>query len=105
MKKRTLNQTWVLCLRLYKWVAKMKAKGSRKQVCVLKNQWFYENLLDVKIESNCFFCDFCKFCDGCPGKLVDSDFNCENEDYSYNDKPIAFYKELLRLNRIRKAHP
>jgi hypothetical protein len=35
--------------------------------------------------------------------LVDSHFNCCDTEYEYAYKPVEFYKELLRLNRIRKA--
>lgn len=104
MKKRTLNQTWVLCLRMWRWIAKEKAKKSRKYVATLKRQWFRENgFTKWEVESDCFFCGYTQFCCNCPGKLVDPTFDCNEDNYCYDSKPVAFYKELLRLNRIRKA--
>lgn len=108
MKKRTLNQTWILCLRMWRWIAKMIREGAKVNVLRLKSKWFYDNgFKDVM--DDCFFCAFTlskrdsSSCKRCPGKLVDRTFSCTNSDYCYNDKPVAFYKELLRLNRIRKG--
>jgi hypothetical protein len=107
MKKRTLNQTWTLCLRMWRWVAKKWAKeSSPRKVIRLKRQWLHNNGFEEAIMANCFFCDFQEAiggCTQCPGKLVDSSFSCCSKVYGYEYKPIEFYKELLRLNRIRKA--
>lgn len=105
MKKRTLNQTWTLCLRMWRWVAKAKTENSKKQVSILKLRWLYDNGFR-NLKNGCFFCDFIRetrSCGGCPGKLVDASFNCCTDAYYYRLKPVLFYKELLRLNRIRKA--
>ena len=102
MKRRTLNQTWVLCLRMWRWIAANWKEGAN--IYTLKEQWIHNNGFGgTEIESDCFFCDFCIHCPACPGKLVDPDFYCENEKYDYETKPKTFYKELLRLNRIRKG--
>lgn len=107
-KKLTLNQTWILCLRMWRWIT--KEWTGRISVVSLKQQWLKANgFTKENILTNCFFCDFQNNDDGdgsclkCPGRLVDSGFQCENNAYHYYEKPIAFYKELLRLNRIRKA--
>ena len=106
MKKRTLNQTWTLCLRMWRWIAAMKAGGSRKWISTLKTQWLRENKVRIEGDHDCFFCEYNNMrnhCRNCPGKLVDFDFSCQDKAYQYSQKPIAFYKELLRLNRIRKG--
>lgn len=104
MKKRTLNQTWILCLRMWRWIAKPENKG--KNIHTLKARWLHDNGFVNVIRADCFFCDYNKVdseCGSCPGGLVDPDFNCCNDDYKYTGEPGAFYKELLRLNRIRKG--
>jgi len=107
MKKRTLNQTWTLCLRMWRSISKAKMANPRLWVSALKRRWLHDNGFK-NLKGDCFFCEFKKEkrgCFGCPGKLVDTDtgFNCCTGSYHYRYKPVAFYKELLRLNRIRKA--
>jgi hypothetical protein len=104
MKKRTLNQTWTLCLRMWRNIA--KKWGKRKSVSRQKRLWLMHNGFEkYEINADCFFCDYDKRynrgCRSCPGRLVDFNFNCNNEP-SFCENPPAFYKELLRLNRIRK---
>lgn len=101
MKKRTLNQTWTLCLRMWRWIA--KNKGRTVKCYRLKAKWLRVNGFKYVV-ADCFFCDFAQNnCKRCPGKLVDPNFDCGSSDYCYSKKPVAFYKELLRLNRIRKG--
>ena len=111
-KKRTLNQTWVLCLRMWRWIAKVWQTPRYRQYNIkkLKKIWLRKNGFPKScLRGDCFFCEHKNICgrdfcdDGCPGSFVDPDFNCCNSDYHYADKPVEFYKELLRLNRIRKA--
>jgi hypothetical protein len=89
------------------WRSIAKKWTGRISIRELKARWLKANgfPIDYIIEENCFFCDYgdAKGCSQCPGKLVDPDFNCENPDYDYINKPPAFYRELLRLNRIRKT--
>lgn len=106
MKKRTLNQTWVLCLRMWRSISK-KWTG-RISVHILKARWLKANGFPPNtIEEDCFFCDYTNGvdagCSQCPGCLVDPNFRCSGNDYDYEDKPVAFYAGLLRLNQIRKA--
>lgn len=106
MKKRTLNQTWILCLRMWRWIVKMKAKHPRRWVSTLKKQWLRENRIKIVGNHNCFFCEFINDnigCGECPARLIDISFSCHRIGYHHIRKPAAFYKELLRLNRIRKA--
>lgn len=104
MKERTLNQTWTLCLRMWRSISKKWVKDELN-VDFLKKEWLRENKLSVfNTDSNCFFCDYAgDSCLICPGKLVNLLFSCMNHKYHCEDNPLAFYKELLRLNRIRKA--
>ena len=107
MRRRTLNQTWVLCLRMWRWIAKVWTLDG-PSVHDLKSLWLRNNGFTEGIDANCFFCDYnCRFkdegCESCPGYLVDSSFSCGSATYDYETKPVAFYKELFRLNRIRKV--
>lgn len=106
MKKRTLNQTWMLCLRMWRWVAKVWYPNG-PAVSQLKMRWLSENGFGgVSIASDCFFCHFQKdigACKQCPGVLINPSFSCYDARYSHKTSPVKFYKELLRLNRIRKV--
>ena len=108
MKKRTLNQTWVLCLQMWKWIAKVWQTPRYRQYDVLKLKeiWLRKNGFEPEcLRAHCFFCDYkgVESChQACPGALVDSRFSCYHYDYNFEDKPVEFYKEILRLNRIRK---
>jgi len=107
MKKRTLNQTWILCLRMWQWIKKVWTPDG-PSVHDLKSQWLKNNGFTESIDANCFFCDYNHQlekdgCWSCPGRLVTSSFSCDSATYDYETKPVAFHKELLRLNRIRKA--
>ncbi len=109
-RKRTFNQTWTLCLRMWRWIAKVwqTPRYRRYDVHTLKGIWLRKNG-SYYLRGDCFFCE-CKNIyntddcnNGCPGIFVDSGFSCCNYYYNYVTKPVEFYKELLRLNRIRKV--
>ena len=102
MKKRTLNQTWVLCLRMWRWIVKQIREGSKLTVYELKSQWLSDNGFE-HVSGECFFCDVAATCSYCPGRLIDPDFSCDADAYDYRKNPAGFLKELLRLNRIRKG--
>jgi len=76
------------------------------KVGYLKKKWLKENGFDTRsLTAGCFFCDYTKHgigCEACPGRLVDFDFNCEDNAYHFFRRPVEFYRELLRLNKIRK---
>jgi len=108
-KKRTLNQTWTLCLRMWRWIAKVwqTPRYRRYDISDLKRIWLKKNGYKNGLWCDCFFCDYksrgvpCSV--GCPGAMVDRNFRCTRFNYHWIRKPIEFYKELLRLNKIRKA--
>ena len=109
MKKITLNQTWVLCLRMWRWIANVWKTERYIRYCVweLKDIWLKENGFK-DVYSDCFFCQYREGANGdcnvvCPGALVDPNFDCYNIDYEWHRYPVEFYQELLRLNKIRKA--
>lgn len=110
MKRLTLNETWVLCLRMWKWIAGQKRKGNIKCVPILKEQWLKEHGFGrKKIRADCFFCEYAfqhreafDTCKSCPGQIINPRFACGNTTYDYQLKPIAFYKKLVSLNKKRK---
>ncbi len=111
MKKLTLDETWKLCLSMWRWIAKMKRAGSKRSVKELKGVWCKKHgLWDV--DNDCFFCEHVrqegKRCTinsqtPCPGNKVDRSFVCINTEYNYAQKPIKFYNKLVSLNKKRKA--
>ena len=106
----TLNQTWTLCLRMWKWIKKVWQTESYEGMSVhkLKRIWLADNGFDPNaITAHCFFCDYrgpFRCHENCPGAMVDSEFSCSDSSYDYETNPAGFYRELLRLNRIRKAN-
>lgn len=110
-KKLTLNQTWILCLQMWQWIAKVwqTPRYRRYKIYQLKRIWCKKNGFNF-LQHDCFFCDYTmksmqnhEDCNMCPGKLIDFSFDCTDDNYYYSIYPVEFYKELLRLNRIRKA--
>jgi hypothetical protein len=114
-KKLSLEKTWIECLKMWKWIVEQIKKDPNIGVITLKSEWLVKNKYKG-LEGNCFFCDYdqstidsnggiynIKICKYCPGRLVNRKFNCEYTSYDWYDKPIAFYKKLLELNRIRKS--
>ena len=113
-KKMTLDLTWELCLRMWKWIAENWQED--RYVCAMKTQWlrqFWAGKPEPKM--GCFFCDYHKKhgsgditipgdlsgCEQCPGRLVSGRFHCEHETYSWVDNPKRFYKKLLMLDAKR----
>lgn len=107
MRKLTLDETWDYTKRMWKWIAfQVEVLKDKRSVVLLKETWLKENAPEfVNITSSCFFCAAQDDgCIGCPGKLVGV-FNCCDPEYHYNEKPGAFYREILRLDEIRTAAP
>lgn len=107
MKRLTLNETWVLCLRMWKWIAEQRKKERRTGVEGLKALWLKKHgYKDDEIDNDCFFCEYACQKQGClnscPGYKVDSEFTCDNAEYSYCKHPIKFYTKLVELNKKRK---
>ena len=102
----TLDMAWDLCLnQQWDWIKAQIEAGSLLSVEGLKGQWCRENGFE-DIDYNCFFCEYdsllvCSSCKNCPGRLVDPKFHCNNKEYHYEYKPLAFHAELVRLNKIR----
>ena len=107
MKKLTLNQTWTLCLKMWKWIAAEKRKHPRKQTWKSKFKWLRAHGYGTEdLEANCFFCEYTDThgdngCAGCPGRKIDKEFHCENESYHWHDESLMFNKKLVSLNRKR----
>ena len=103
----SLDKTWTFCIRMAKWIAKEMQRDSSQYVGVLKEAYLAQNHPDLDLYNNCFFCDYNddddNECETCPARLVDLGFHCENDAYSYDRRPADFHKELVRLNKIRKA--
>jgi hypothetical protein len=92
---------------MWRWIA--ANWENMASISLLKSQWLSENGF-LSITWDCFFCEwaFSKednnvTCENCPGALVDKNFRCINDEFYWREKPEEFYRELLRLNRIRKA--
>ena len=116
MKRLTLDETWVLCLKMWKWTdEQIEEHGiDYAEENNLKRLWLKKQRFRRNIVLNCFFCDYaCKQggflndlgnCPSCPGRLVRPNFHCEKrESYRWDEKPRKFYKKLVELNKIRLA--
>ena len=116
MKKLTLDETWRLCLSMWRWIAKQKREGSRKRTDVLKREWLRLHKIPTDAQPNnaCYFCEYnnehnrggnqdtdtgCT----CPGNRIDKKFDCCHSEYHFYKHPIAFYNKLVSLNRKRLA--
>lgn len=122
MKKLTLEQTWVACLKMWRWVCKeVKRRNitpSVSSITSLKYEWLRNKGYITPVDS-CFFCDYdyryeadCRLCPA--GRMEGGyEFWCElNRNPSDNDDwcdfawfidPHAFLRKLKSLNRKRKA--
>ena len=121
----TLDMAWDLCLEQWDWIKAEIEAGSKLSKALtwlllflssdvdvegLKGQWCEENGFEG-VHGDCFFCEYVNQqpridfdsprCDNCPGRLVDPEFYCEQSEYHYYYKPLAFHAELMRLNKIR----
>ena len=104
----TLDMAWDLCLEQWDWIKAQIEAGSKLSVGTLKEQWCKENGYE-DVRSVCFFCVYAthqlsridSFCVNCPGRLVDPEFSCCHSEYHFENKPLEFHAELVRLNKIR----
>ena len=113
MKRLTLDETWTLCMKSWRWIARKIKQDSSLDVEDLKAEWLEAHTKD-KLDNNCYFCEYNKQrggcstldessdCPHCPGQLVDPEFSCDNKLYHYEERPLAFYAELRRLHKIYK---
>ena len=108
----TLNETWVQCLKMWKWIAKIHEDGD--SVCDLKGHWLFAHGFNRVVYHYCFFCDWSRHhgarsCTGlmssdhcnCPAGKIDPEFICNSRGYNYDRKPDEFYHKLVELNKIR----
>jgi hypothetical protein len=107
MKKPSLDKTWELCLKMWKWITVERRKGNRACTAILKSEWCKRHSF-MHIAVDCFFCEYNRAhqgigCSKCPATLIDKEFRCVGSSYDYGRFPLAFYKKLLQLNRKRKA--
>ena len=107
MERLTLDQTWVLCLKMWKWIAKEVRAGNSTNVDALKKEWCEKNgFAAIEIKYCCFFCEYdrrgiCE-CDRCPARKIDKAFKCYvDSSYHYLEFPLKFYKTICQLNKIR----
>ena len=118
MKKLTLDETWRLCLSMWRWIIKKLRINPELDIEELKDEWLEKHYPQIDLMSSCFFCEYdyqrrlkskakrfwdCPFC---PMRIVDKSlkaFCCLNTDFWYEKKPIAFYNKLVSLNRKRLA--
>lgn len=113
MKKLTLDKTWELSLEMWKWIAgevrKAKRQHKRKpKVGFLKAKWLKQHYAEEWISADCFFCEVNdQHARGinngcfCPARKIDKEFECMDTKHDYSKHPIAFYKKLVQLNKIR----
>ena len=111
MKRLNLETTWLLCLKMWKWIA-MKVRAADKagknwHVNTLKREWCEKHSLAIAYEfASCFFCKWSSEhggCCNCPARKIENEFGCHNNDYHHSENPIAFYKKLVSLNKKRLA--
>ena len=111
-----LDRTWKNCLRMWKWISENLPDGLQAlddcekdtAITKLKRQWLADHGFVTHLFEDCFFCEYDEEeksgCCSCPGKLVDPNFGCsENEgDYDWSTHPKAFYRKLLELDKKRR---
>lgn len=116
MKRLTLDETWALCLKMWKWIAKEVRAANKAEkpwdVSELKWDWCKKHRYR-RLYYYCFFCEYVekrkyKCCREnisllCPPRKIDKDFNCQKKAYQFEKHPIKFYKKLVELNKIRLA--
>ncbi len=108
MKKLTLDETWKLCLSMWRWIAKQLRANDSLGIEALKKKWLkqhgYRN-----VQLDCFFCEYAKRgweegmggCGECPGKKVDKLFKCGHADYDWAKRDGGFYNKINSLNKKR----
>ena len=104
--KLTLDKSWELCLKQWRWIAKQIKAGDERNTVALKIAWCEKNGVGY-IKAYCFFCEYIinqspSGCSSCPARKIDKNFRCSQNKYSYYDKPLKFYAKLLELNKKRR---
>ncbi len=110
MKKLNLDETWRLCLSMWRWIAKEVENGTDASIDGMKKRWLAGHKMELgKDSERCFFCEYFKkrkkdgeYCfKHCPGRKIDKHFDCCNYEYHYSGRPVKFYNKLVSLNRKR----
>ena len=101
-----LDVCWDECEKMWEYVSNNYVPEDCN-LDVIKGQWLEANGYKISwIRGMCFFCEFVwrliQQCNNCPGVQVDNRFGCFNLEYNYETKPKLFYKEIVRLNKVRK---
>lgn len=108
MKTLTLDETWVECLKMWRWIVRQPCP---RNVKALKVEWITAHGF-AGISHACFFCEYSEYGRGwqgcvkghCPAKLVDRKFTCAcDPDYNYEEKPAAFLRKITALYKIYLA--
>ena len=95
----TLNECWENCEAMWKWIAEVWQPSD--DVDDLKHEWMVVHGFS-NIPDNCFFCDWAEAnCFKCPGAKVDPHFDCSRIDHHFRKRPVEFYNEIVRINKIR----
>ena len=103
----TLDESWKECKRMWKHVSSVEG-DSELGVEELKDEWLKNNGYNVAdVYAGCFFCNYDSIhcsggCDSCPAAMVDDEFCCNNDEYSYLKEPKKFYAKICKLDGKRK---
>ena len=112
MKGINLDETWRLCLQMWKWIVKEWKKRIREDYTDLDSNFLVEELKEEwlakhkfgYIRNTCFFCKYAGInCSECPARKIDKRFDCMKCEYNFGYKPVEFLKKITRLNKIRLA--
>lgn len=111
----TLNETWESCIAMWDMIIKILDAGGclsdesgNPDIDMLKEVLLAHGP-NADAVSHCVFCQYAEdnydglwgFCGACPGRAVDPDFYCMDEEHNYYKKPHAFYAKLVEMNKIR----
>ena len=111
-KRLTLDEAWIECLKMWRYVADKKRKDFNLNTWNLKEVWRKkQHYAKDELANNCFFCEYQEqqnksqenypgTCTFCPGRLLDESFSCHNEP-NYGRDPIGFYNLLRRMQYKR----
>ena len=113
MKKLTLDQMWVLCMKQWRWIIWHWRRDNTLNIRNLKEAWCEELWKDVA--HSCFFCEYSitdevkrnrpvnQWCNECPlTKEFGIDHACE-KSLDWQHDPEGFYKEIKRLHKIYES--
>ncbi len=112
-----LDRCWKNCITMWKWIAENWKPGM--DVYAMKNQWLKNHHFSRRSLVNngaCFFCEYYVshggghfryrgewICKNCPGAYISKSFNCSSRKYHYKTNPKGFCRELVQLDKKRKA--